>query len=108
MQVLRAAATGGRCVFDRQEQSAGDINSSLPRLGQFPRQPHRVLDCRGDMNIRFEIAAPRRGGDRFGVGPLVVCCRANDASKDGASAQMISSAFLSRDAPVTRIQSSAP
>ena len=62
LQIFRAAALRDRRVFDRQEQPAGHIDSSLLRRGQFLARPHRVLDRRGDMNVRRGIGAraPRR------------------------------------------------
>ena len=62
-QILRAAASGGRCVFDREKQPAGHIEFSLSRRGQLARQAHGVLDRGGDMDVGGRIGAPRRSGD---------------------------------------------
>ena len=60
------------------------------------------------MEARRGIGARACGGDAFGIRSLVMRAVQMIVSKDGASAPTISSAFLSPDAPVTRIQSSAP
>ena len=60
------------------------------------------------MDVRRGIGARGCGGDVFGIRALVMGRRADDRIEGGASAPTISSAFLSREAPVTRIQSSVP
>ena len=72
LQILHTAASGGRGVFDRQEQSARHVQPQLSRRRQLAGQPHRVLDRSGDMNISGRIGEPRRGRDSLRVRSLVM------------------------------------
>src|SRR3981189_209095 len=75
-QILRTAASGGRCVFDGEKQPARHIELSLARRRQFPRQPNGVFDRGGDMNVGGLIRAACGGGDGFRVSALVIRRRA--------------------------------
>ena len=75
---MRSTAADSRRIFDRQEEATRHINPSLLRRGCFLREPRRLLDRRGELNMRAGIGLPGSGGDIFGIRALVMRCRADD------------------------------
>src|ERR1700736_2601200 len=78
IQILHAAAPGDDSVFDRQEQTAGDVDLPVARGGKCAAEPDGVLDAGCDVKLYLRIGLARRGGDIFGIRALVMRAGADD------------------------------